>query len=251
MGKPRHPSVLYASFPIATIATTTQTHQIEAPPAGDGIVTLWCIIPARGGSRRIPGKNLRPFFGRPILGYTLALAKPLFDRLVVSTDNETIANFARASGVEVHRRSSADAQDKVGTLQVTRNAAAALGVGPQDLVCCIYPCAGPFALADDIAQGEALVTGGALATISHASPSISHAFAVGTNPLSDAGQWYWSTAGALRQGAALIGISTRLVPIPGHRVCDINTESDWRAAEALYLSWKEETIEPASESMGD
>ena len=61
------------------------------------------IIPARGGSKRIPGKNIRPFAGKPIIGYSIetALESGLFDRVIVSTDDEEIAEISRKFGAEV------------------------------------------------------------------------------------------------------------------------------------------------------
>lgn len=61
------------------------------------------VIPARGGSRRVPGKNIRPLLGRPALAYTVdaALHSGLFDRVVVSTDSEAVAEVARECGAEV------------------------------------------------------------------------------------------------------------------------------------------------------
>ena len=107
-----------------------------------------CIIPARYGSKRIPKKNIKEFLGKPIIGHSieLALASKCFDRVIVSTDNNEIAQVAKTFGAEVpFFRPNSLSDDYTGTLQVVKHAINWLnadGVSPMH-VCCIYATA-PF-----------------------------------------------------------------------------------------------------------
>ena len=82
-----------------------------------------CIIPARGGSKRIPLKNIKSFFGKPIIYYPIktALKSDLFDKVIVSTDNLKIAKVSKKFGAEVHIRSSKYADDYTDTISVVKN----------------------------------------------------------------------------------------------------------------------------------
>jgi len=192
-----------------------------------------CIIPARGGSRRIPGKNIREFRGWPILWYSLqtALRSGLFSRFIVSTDNDSIARVAqdfRPAPVQVIRRHPDMANDDVGTQDVVRHVLHQVEemekrVLPGDLpVCCIYATA-PMMAAYDLQTGSNL-----------AHEHGCYAMSVGTEPLCDAGQFYWGNAGLFKNGIPLLSTSTRMVPIHPARVCDINTEDDWQRALRMY-----------------
>jgi len=95
------------------------------------------IIPARGGSKRIPRKNIREFRGEPILWYPIRAAKQVFDRVVVSTEDEEIARFAIKGGAEVIQRPMELADDITPSGEVIAHAA---DVMPDyDIVGCIYP----------------------------------------------------------------------------------------------------------------
>ena len=103
----------------------------------------WCVIPARGGSKRIPRKNIRPFCGQPIIARSIAAAleSGLFDGVVVSTDDDEIAEVATAAGASVpFRRSTALADDHTPTNPVVADAVAQLrALGHRvDTVCCLY-----------------------------------------------------------------------------------------------------------------
>lgn len=104
------------------------------------------VIPARGGSKRIPRKNIRLFGGKPMIAWSIeaAIASGCFDRIVVSTDDEEIAAVARQWGALVpYKRPAALADDHTGTMPVVRHAIewhAAHGQEPTH-VCCIYPTA--------------------------------------------------------------------------------------------------------------
>ncbi len=184
------------------------------------------IIPARGGSRRIPGKNIRMFHGKPILAYSIktAVDTELFQQIIVSTDSPGISDIAIACGAEVHYREALLCLDNVGTQEVARAVALQLRPIP-DYVCCIYATA-PLMSAEDISEG--------LGTIGHR--TMHYALSVGTDPLRDAAQFYWSDVAALSMRLPLIGKHTAMIPVPEERVCDINDESDWILAEAMYAN---------------
>lgn len=88
-------------------------------------MTILCVIGARGGSEGLPGKNLRPLLGKPLIAWSIehALATPEIDQVVVSTDSEAIAEVARAAGADVpFMRPTELAGDKVGKFQVWQHA---------------------------------------------------------------------------------------------------------------------------------
>ena len=114
------------------------------------------VIPARGGSKRIPRKNLRLFCGKPMIVWSIeaALESACFERVVVSTDDEEIAELAREHGAEVPFVRPAElSDDHTGTTPVVAHAARSCGAAGEDLVCCIYATA-PFLRAEDLVRGR-------------------------------------------------------------------------------------------------
>ncbi|MBM3567482.1 MAG: acylneuraminate cytidylyltransferase family protein [Alphaproteobacteria bacterium] len=113
-----------------------------------------CIIPARGGSKRLPRKNVADFLGRPIIAWTIeaALTTKLFDRVLVSTDDAEIADTGRKYGGEVQMRDPALATDEVHVPQVCRGVLSREREQGRnyDVLCCLYATA-PLRTADDIA----------------------------------------------------------------------------------------------------
>ena len=191
-------------------------------------MTCVAIIPARGGSRRIPGKNIKVFHGKPIIAYSIEVAKEsgLFDFIYVSTDSQEIANVARDHEVNVIQRTPAMAQNSVGTLEVMRSEMKSLTNGWKadcEYACCIYATA-PLMDVADLKRGYNYLT----------NMSAEHAISVGYPPLQDAAQFYWSTVDALQRGIEYFDTSTVLIPIKTERVCDINTPHDWDRAEKMY-----------------
>ena len=181
------------------------------------------IIPARAGSQRIPGKNIRPFHGKPIIAYSIraALDTRLFDHVIVSTDSEEIAEIAQACEADVLIRPAALADGKTGTQEVMRHHLQAIDA---EQACCIYATA-PMLTAADLLRGWQQIH----------RPGVVYSFAVGTEPqLHDAGQFYWGSGWAFREGAPLWHSHSAMVPIDPRRVCDINTEDDWIRAEVMY-----------------
>lgn len=185
------------------------------------------VIPARGGSRRIPRKNVRDFHGKPIIAYSIKTAKQsgLFDAVIVSTDDMAIAQIASTFGCMIFIREKRLAADEIGTQEVMRDA---LGyINRVTEACCIYPTA-PLMTAQDLREGLAILqTSGA-----------SYVYTVGPNAnldTEDAGQWYWGRTEAFLSGIPLEGNSRHYV-LPAERCCDINEPSDWSKAEQMYRS---------------
>lgn len=219
------------------------------------------VIPARGGSKRIPRKNIKPFCGKPMIARSIeaALESGCFDRVIVSTDDAEIAEVARQFGAAVPFMRPAElSDDYTGTVPVIRHAIewfTANGECP-DQVCCIYATA-PFISEKDIRQGlESLVTSGsdyAFSVTSYAFP-IQRAIRITAQgrvemfqaehfntrsqeleeAFHDAGQFYWGRASAWLEGKALFGLHSAPVILPRHRVQDIDTMEDWERAEWMF-----------------
>lgn len=219
------------------------------------------VIPARGGSKRIPRKNIKPFCGKPMIARSIeaALESGCFDRVIVSTDDTEIAEVARQFGATVPFMRPAElSDDYTGTVPVIRHAIewfTASGECP-DQVCCIYATA-PFISEEDICQGlESLVANGcdyAFSVTSYAFP-IQRAIRITPQgrvemfqsahfntrsqdleeAFHDAGQFYWGRASAWLEGKALFGLHSAPVILPRHRVQDIDTAEDWERAELMF-----------------
>lgn len=224
------------------------------------------IIPARGGSKRIPRKNIKPFVGKPIIGYSIeaALQSGLFDRVIVSTDDSEIAEVARSFGAEIpFLRPARLADDHAGTNAVVKHCLAWLQENgePADYACCIYATA-PFVRVEYLEQGyQRLVETGK-----------SYAFSVTSFPFPiqralrinqegfvealypemiparsqdleeayhDAGQFYWGRAAAFMNDVVTFSAESVPVVLPRHLVQDIDTMEDWRRAELMYAALQE------------
>jgi pseudaminic acid cytidylyltransferase len=179
------------------------------------------IIPARGGSKRIPHKNIRPFHGRPIIEYSIETAKAsgLFDQIYVSTDDDTIAQIAQRAGAKIIPRSGYMAGDEAGTQSVVK--AALLSLGAQTgTCCCIYPCA-PMLRPETLVLARRVL--------------LDKCYVVPVATwLRDPGQFYFGHTEAFLNDIPLLSLDTRLLPIDPATECDINTEEDWIRAEAMY-----------------
>jgi|LauGreDrversion4_2_1035121.scaffolds.fasta_scaffold15569_4 pseudaminic acid cytidylyltransferase len=223
------------------------------------------VLPARGGSKRIPRKNLRDFCGMPMLSWpiTTALESRCFDRVIVSTDDEEIAQVARGLGAEVpFLRPTELADDYTPTLPVIVHAIETLtdqGVEPA-MVCCLYPTAA-FVQAEDLRRGmEILLAEGcdyAVSVTDYAYPvqralrvteagriamALPEYLATRSQDLPlrlhDAGQFYWGRTAAWTAGKALLSDAAAPVLLPRHRVQDIDTEQDWERAEWLFRAMR-------------
>jgi N-acylneuraminate cytidylyltransferase len=222
------------------------------------------VIPARGGSKRIPRKNIRPFCGKPIMAYSIdaALATGLFTSVIVSTDDEEIAETARKHGADVpFMRPAKLSDDMTGTTPVFRHAVQwCLDNGNEiEAACCIYATA-PFTTPGDIKKGfAALDTAPASFSITTFPYPIYRGLEradTGTVSLiwpehrltrsqdlpeayHDCGQFYWATKDFLLDGKEFMDGEAAGIPVPRHRVQDIDTEEDWIRAEAMYRALRE------------
>ena len=189
-----------------------------------------CIIPARGGSQRIPRKNIKSFHGKPIMVYSIEAAKQcqLFDRIYVSTDDNEISDIAMNAGARVWKRKPSFALDCVGTQEVVKECIDGVRASECDIVCCIYATS-PLMSVQDLKDGFSALNFGF---------NIDYAMSVGYPPLQDAAQFYWGMARCFRAGTPLVSLRTRMVRIDDSRVCDINTMDDWNRALKMYEDLK-------------
>jgi pseudaminic acid cytidylyltransferase len=219
------------------------------------------VIPARGGSKRIPRKNIKLFCGKPMIAWSIEAAQQsgCFDQIVVSTDDAEIAEVARQYGAQVpFMRPAQLSDDHTGTTAVMAHAINWLSEQGQqpEQVCCLYATA-PFVSADDLRRGlVALTEAGsdyAFSVTSYAFP-IQRAIRINAtgrvemlNPehfntrsqdleevCHDAGQFYWGQAGAWLAGKMIFSPVSVPVLLPRHRVQDIDTAEDWQMAEYLF-----------------
>lgn len=218
------------------------------------------VIPARGGSKRIPRKNIRDFCGKPMIAWSIeaARASNLFDHIIVSTDDGEIADVARQWGAEVpFMRPAEISHDHAGTIEVIAHAThwALEQAWPVTAVCCIYATA-PFVQSDDLKRGlEALQSGQwayAFGATDFGAP-VFRSFQERPDggiemffpehfskrsqdlpiALHDAGQFYWGRASAWIEGQRTFDPHSVAVKIPRWRVQDIDTEDDWVRAESM------------------
>jgi len=218
------------------------------------------IIPARGGSSRIPNKNIKPFAGKPIISYSIEAAKlsGIFDTIIVSTDSETIAKTARDWGAEVpFMRPPELSDDYTPTAPVIIHALQWLADNgkPATYACCIYATA-PFVRPEFIKQGyDTLVRN-----------KVSSVFSVTSFPFPifralritdkgnlemfwpeyelrrsqdlpdayhDAGQFYWLKVESFLKNKRLYSSDAMPVRLPCYLVHDIDTMEDWDTAERM------------------
>ena len=196
-----------------------------------------CIIPARAGSTRIPGKNLKEFHGQPIIAYSIntAARSGLFSMGVyVSTEDSVTANVAWSLGASVHVRRPELAENAVGTQTVM--AAALKELFPDErnrpeIACCLYATS-PLLTVGDLRRGWA----------SYLSGIAAYAYSAGPDG-QDAGNFYFGHSESFISGMPLEGHGLP-VPLPAERTIDINHIDDWIRAEHMYAALhkpKEET----------
>lgn len=230
------------------------------------------IITARGGSKRIPKKNIKEFCGKQILSYSIAaaLGSGLFDEVMVSTDSEEIAEIAETCGAAVpFRRSDAASDDYATTADVLQEVLESYAAAGRqfDVMCCIYPTA-PFVTAQKLrAAYDVFVKSDAemLEPVVAFSFPPQRSFSLKNGLLSynwpehvrtrsqdlepwyhDAGQFYFYRVAAFQQSMrmddALGGYNLRCVPfvLDEMEVQDIDNPLDWLLAEAKYRLLKEQ-----------
>lgn len=192
------------------------------------------VIPAKGQSRRIPRKNVRMFHGKPIISYTIEAAKEsgVFGCIVVSTDDLEIGDLAVQQGVVAVMRPGALTRDDVGPNDVTSHALRELWPALEpEYAACLYATA-PMMSPEDIsgAYRQLRASGMKYAISVNASPKV---------PLTDAAQFIWGRTEAFARGMPLFAPHTMLYGVAPERVCDIDVESDWLRAEAMYAALQE------------
>ena len=224
------------------------------------------VIPARGGSKRIPRKNIKAFSGLPMIAWSIraAVQSECFDRIIVSTDDHEIATVALEHGAEVPFVRPANlSDDHTGTIPVIAHAIDWQNQHGQvaTQVCCLYATA-PFVQATDLLRGLQVLhsTGAdyAFSVTSYAFP-IQRAIRIPPDlrvemfqpeyfntrsqdlpeAWHDAGQFYWGQAQAWLSSESLFGCSSAPVPLPRHRVQDIDTPEDWERAEWLFRAMQQ------------
>ncbi|MDD6208566.1 MAG: pseudaminic acid cytidylyltransferase [Clostridiales bacterium] len=219
------------------------------------------IIPARGGSKRIPGKNIKKFCGKPIIAYSIEAAKEsgVFDEIMVSTDSEEIADIARTLGASVpFMRSAETAGDFASTKDVLLEVFREYEKKGQlfEQACCIYPTA-PFVTGEGLRESRKMLEKEGVAMVN---PIVQFSFppqrglsvnedgiievlhmenrfvrSQDMEPVyHDAGQFYWYDVRAfLRNDGIMDGLSAAYILDDLH-VQDIDNETDWEIAEMKY-----------------
>lgn len=220
------------------------------------------VIPARGGSKRIPGKNIKNFLGKPIIAYSIeaVLESGAVDHVLVSTDDERIAAVARQFGAETpFVRPSELADDITPTVPVIEHAIRWVQVnwGPVEHACTIYATA-PFVTAHDVRAAyrklcDEPVSGYVFTAASFGFP-IQRSFRITDDgyccmfhpeqyntrsqdleeAYQDAGQFYWGSAESYLGGKIFFSADSKPYLLPRYRVQDIDTLEDWRRAELMW-----------------
>ena len=216
------------------------------------------VIPARGGSKRIPRKNIRDFGGRPMIAHAIRAAAEsgLFERIVVSTDDDEIARIAEAHGAEVPFRRDPDlANDHAGILPVIQDAIRRAGA-EGGCVAAIYPTV-PLLQAEDLRKAHDLWSQDGAGRIlipvcQYAYPVFRSFVREGENGLRmlfpecypmrsqdlepvfhDAALFYFAAPEVWLASERIYRADSLMLVLPGERVCDIDTPDDWERAEFL------------------
>ena len=220
-----------------------------------------CIIPARGGSKRIPRKNIKHFLGKPIIAYSIqaAIDSQLFDEVMVSTDDKEIAVIAKKYGAKVpFLRSEKNANDFATTVDVILEVLDGYKRRAQsfDNICCIYPTA-PFVSIKKLNKSLDILKSKSLDSVV---PIIQYGFPVQRSmrifkedfirmiqpghmntrsqdlepTYHDAGQFYWLKTNKILLHKKLWTNSTGFIVVSELEAQDIDTETDWKIAELKY-----------------
>jgi len=219
-----------------------------------------CIIPARGGSKRIPRKNIKNFLGKPIIAYSIeaALQSGLFEEVMVSTNDEEIAEIARRFGANVpFLRSNETSDDFATTLDVIREVVEKFSLKGRafDYICCLYPTA-PFISKEKIMEAFNKLVDYQFDSVfpvmrysfpiqrslyMNSSSQIKYKFEEFKNARSqdliptyhDAGQFYWMKQIVL-DSDSIVNNNTGAIEISELEGQDIDNEIDWKLAELKY-----------------
>jgi pseudaminic acid cytidylyltransferase len=220
------------------------------------------IIPARGGSKRIPRKNIKEFHGIPIIAYSIraALDSGLFDEVMVSTDDLEIANISKFYGAKVpFMRSLKNSSDNATTFDVLEEVIDKYGTENHvnfKFVCCLYPCA-PFIKKEYLIRAFEMLNQNNFDTvfpIVKYGNNILRALRVEDNKVKmiypeyqtfrtqdleisyyDPGQFYWAQTSRLIRNKQLYTSNSGFIIIDEINAQDIDNEIDWKLAEIKYL----------------
>lgn len=253
---------------IRSASSVSCTHWRLSMTSGEPMSRTLAVIPARGGSKRIHRKNIRPFLGVPLLARTVALLQEsrVIDRIIVSTDDDEIAAVAVDAGAEApFRRPAPLADDTTGTLPVIQHAVQTMQLAGESaaFVCCVYPAA-VLARAEDFRKALALLRESdadyVFAATSFAYPiqrALRQTVDGGCSmfwpqhaetrsqdlepAFHDAGQFYWGTREAWFERRPLFAAPSRMLIVPRYRVQDIDTVEDWKRAELLFTLLQHDT----------
>ena len=219
------------------------------------------VIPARGGSKRIPRKNIKLFHGLPVIAYAIKAAKEseVFDEVFVSTDDEEIAEVAVSFGATIPwLRSKELSDDYATTVSVMQDAVKKLKTNLIGLknICCIYP-ATPLLKPVFLSDGLKVLNEGdwnyAFSGLRSNMP-LQKFFSLGIskrvemlfpefeitrtqdleNYYSDAGQFYWGRKSSWESGLPIFSSKSTILEVPSYSAIDIDTPDDWHYAEALF-----------------
>lgn len=219
------------------------------------------IIPARGGSKRIPHKNIKSFGGRPMMAWAIEAAQSsnLFAKIIVSTDDQEVAEVAIKCGAEVpFVRPDHLSDDYTGTTEVVAHALewAVSNSINVSAACCVYATAA-FIQPEDLKQSLSQLTAGQWSYVFSATEfesPIFRSFSQKTEggismffpehyltrsqdlpkAFHDAGQFYWGTTTAWLKKERIFGDNSEFFFIPRWRVQDIDTLDDWKRAELIH-----------------
>jgi pseudaminic acid cytidylyltransferase len=225
-----------------------------------------CIIPARGGSRRIPRKNIKEFNGKPIIAYSIeaALKSGCFDKVIVSTDDNEIADISKKYGAQVpFIRPNALSNDYVSTISVIKHAIEWIEANKMFVedICCLYataPFIRPQTISDAHKKLDDLNFDYCFSATSFEFP-IQRAIRITQNSgvemfypkysstrsqdleeaYHDAGQFYWGRLQSFKNNVHLFSDTSTPYILPRYLVQDIDTEEDWIQAEAMYKALKD------------
>ncbi|GAX87594.1 N-acylneuraminate cytidylyltransferase [Lebetimonas natsushimae] len=216
-----------------------------------------CIIPARGGSKRIPKKNIKIFCGEPLISYSIKKAKDsnLFEKIVVSTDNKEIAEISKIYGAEILWRPKELADDYAGSDEVFEHAINELNKnGKYKYACMIYPTAPMLEIKYLKEAYEKLKNSDACYAFSATTFDypIWRSFRITNNRCEmfwpenyskrsqdleeayhDAGQFYWKKL-RCKSNEIFFGKDSIPIIIPRYLVQDIDTIEDFIRAELMY-----------------
>jgi N-acylneuraminate cytidylyltransferase len=216
-----------------------------------------CIILARGGSKRIPGKNIKKFHGKPIISYPIktVLESKIFSRVIVSTDCKKIKNIAEDCGAEVpFMRSKDNSTDSASTMDALREVCKVINLKPQDYVLCMYGTS-VFSKKEDIEEGFKLLQN---KDCKNVFPVIEYSYPVwrsGTmeennyfkmlypefvnynsqdlrSVFHDCGQWYWWKVSEIKSD--IINPNTKVLKLNSFNAQDIDNSNDWVEAEIKF-----------------